>query len=211
MKREAITGSNLSAKTAILTPRQREIFEFVKQNIMNRGYGPTVREIGNEFGIKSPNGVMCHLKALEKKQLIKREANLSRAMELCDKPQRKTALELRGTFSQGGKLKDNKADDDQVDFLDVLGGGDHYCYRVSDDGLKDEGINKGDYVVCRQQQFYRDNDRVLAVMDNKETVYRRIFQDGLKFRMEAVSGPKKPVYCENPNVLGMVIGLIRKL
>ena len=60
MRREAITGSNLSAKTAILTPRQREIFEFVKSNIMNRGYGPTVREIGNEFGIKSPNGGAWH-------------------------------------------------------------------------------------------------------------------------------------------------------
>ena len=58
------------SKPPILTPRQREIYEFVNDNIVNRGYEPTVGEIGREFGIKSPNDVMCHLKALEKKGLL---------------------------------------------------------------------------------------------------------------------------------------------
>ena len=98
----------LMVKTSNLTPRQREIYEFVKDNIMNRGYGPTVREIGEEFDIKSPNGVMCHLKALEKKGLITRKPNLSRAIQLSDKPQRKTAVNLRGQFGQGTRLKENK-------------------------------------------------------------------------------------------------------
>jgi SOS-response transcriptional repressor LexA len=56
-----------------LTSRQREIYDFIRQKIEARGYGPTVREIGSAFEIRSPNGVMCHLKALEKKGLIKRE------------------------------------------------------------------------------------------------------------------------------------------
>ena len=58
---------------ADLTSRQREVFEFIKSKIQGRGYGPTVREIGENFRIASPNGVMCHLKALEKKGLITRE------------------------------------------------------------------------------------------------------------------------------------------
>jgi SOS-response transcriptional repressor LexA len=66
----------------ILTPRQREIYVFIRSKIQGRGYGPTVREIGNEFGIKSPNGVVCHLKNLQKKGLIHREANMSRAIQL---------------------------------------------------------------------------------------------------------------------------------
>ena len=53
-----------------LTPRQQEIYDFIEDKILNRGYGPTVREIGKAFGIRSPNGVMCHLKALERKGLI---------------------------------------------------------------------------------------------------------------------------------------------
>lgn len=202
----------LMAKTSNLTPRQREIYEFVKENIMNRGYGPTVREIGDEFGIKSPNGVMCHLKALEKKGLITREPNLSRAIQLADKPQRKTAVDLRGQFGQGTRLKENKdKDTEQVDFMDLLGSGDHFCYRASDDSMAEDNIIKGDYLLCRMQQFYRDGDRVIAVIENKETHYKRFFQDGNRIRLESISGPKKSIFTNNINILGMVIGVIRKL
>ena len=62
-----------------LTKRQKAVYEFIRDKIRNRGYGPTVREIGENFDIASPNGVMCHLKALEKKGLITREPNMSRA------------------------------------------------------------------------------------------------------------------------------------
>ncbi len=67
-----------------LTPRTREVFEFVKRQILSRGYGPTVREIGNELGIRSPNGVMVHLKALEKKGLITRESHMSRSIQFSE-------------------------------------------------------------------------------------------------------------------------------
>ena len=69
-----------------LTPRQREIYNFIRSKIQGRGYGPTVREIGVHFEIKSPNGVMCHLKALQKKGLIHREPNMSRAIQLLEDP-----------------------------------------------------------------------------------------------------------------------------
>lgn len=200
----------LMVKTSNLTPRQREIYEFVKDNIMNRGYGPTVREIGDEFGIKSPNGVMCHLKALVKKGLITREPNLSRAIQLSDKPQRKTAVNLRGQFGQGSKLKENK-DSEQIDFMDLLGSGDHFLYRAADDSMVEENIIKGDYLLCRMQRFFRDGDRVIAVIENKETHYKRFFQDGDRIRLEAISGPKKAIFTNNVKILGMVIGVIRKI
>ncbi len=67
-----------------LTARQKEIYDFLKDKIINRGYGPTVREIGIAFKIRSPNGVMCHLKALERKGMITRESHMSRAIQLTD-------------------------------------------------------------------------------------------------------------------------------
>ncbi len=69
-----------------LTDRQQQIYDFIRDKIVNRGYGPTVREIGKFAGIRSPNGVMCHLKALEKKGYITRESHLSRAIQLCEQP-----------------------------------------------------------------------------------------------------------------------------
>lgn len=69
-----------------LTSRQREIYQFIRKKIEGRGYGPTVREIGQEFDIKSPNGVMSQLKALQKKGLIHPEPNISRAIEMLSDP-----------------------------------------------------------------------------------------------------------------------------
>src|SRR5262245_11326024 len=87
-----------------LTSRQREIYEFLKDKIMNRGYGPTVREIGTHFGIRSPNGVMCHLKALEKKGLITRESHMSRAIQLAESPQTRMSLPLAGQIAAGSPV-----------------------------------------------------------------------------------------------------------
>src|SRR6202790_2403281 len=84
-----------------LTDRQREVYEFVRDKIRNRGYGPTVREIGDNFHISSPNGVMCHLKALEKKGLINREPNMSRAIQLIADPDDEKGLPLAGRIAAG--------------------------------------------------------------------------------------------------------------
>jgi SOS-response transcriptional repressor LexA len=82
-----------------LTERQKEIYEFIRDKIESRGYGPTVREIGDGFDIKSPNGVMCHLKALEKKGLIIREGRSARAIQLVDHRPASGGLPMYGTPS----------------------------------------------------------------------------------------------------------------
>src|SRR5437879_11192571 len=84
-----------------LTERQREIYDFIRSKIETRGYGPTVREIGLGFDIKSPNGVMCHLKALEKKGLIIREGFSARAIQLVDYKPNSASLPLVGQVAAG--------------------------------------------------------------------------------------------------------------
>src|SRR5205809_5259800 len=84
-----------------LTDRQREIYDFIRDKIESRGYGPTVREIGLGFGIKSPNGVMCHLKALEKKGLILREEHSARAIQLLDHHPASSGLPFLGRVAAG--------------------------------------------------------------------------------------------------------------
>ena len=84
-----------------LTERQREIYDFIRSKIESRGYGPTVREIGQAFDIKSPNGVMCHIKALEKKGLIIREGFSARAIQLVDHRPAGGCLPLLGNVAAG--------------------------------------------------------------------------------------------------------------
>src|SRR5438094_2211647 len=83
------------------TERQREIYDFVRDKIDGRGFGPTVREIGEGFDIKSPNGVMCHLKALEKKGLIKRTGFRARAIQLVDHRPPAASIPLLGLVAAG--------------------------------------------------------------------------------------------------------------
>src|SRR5262245_62828034 len=77
-------GGEAVADTSLLTAKQKRIYDFIRDKIEQRGYPPTVREIGEAFKIKSPNGVMCHLNALEKKGLINREKQAARAIQLAD-------------------------------------------------------------------------------------------------------------------------------
>src|SRR5262252_9590899 len=101
------TRRNAMADLDALTPRQKEIYNFIRGKIQGRGYGPTVREIGVHFQIKSPNGVMCHLKALQKKGLIHREPNMSRAIQLLDDPTmaRPGGVKMLGRIAAGQPLE----------------------------------------------------------------------------------------------------------
>src|SRR5215470_17865113 len=107
-----------------LTERQREIYDFIREKIESRGYGPTVREIGINFKIKSPNGVMCHLKALEKKGLIKREGFSARAIQLVDHLPGRANLPLMGVVAAGTPTQ-AVAQDDRLDFTGLFGGANH--------------------------------------------------------------------------------------
>src|SRR5437667_7435513 len=88
-----------------LTQRQKDIYEFIRDKIESRGYGPTVREIGLGFDIKSPNGVMCHLKALEKKGLIIREGFSARAIQLVDHHPQGSGLPYLGLVAAGSPVQ----------------------------------------------------------------------------------------------------------
>src|SRR5579864_7761885 len=102
-----------------LTERQREIYDFIKERIEGRGFGPTVREIGEGFDIKSPNGVMCHLKALEKKGLIKRTGFRARAIQLVDHRPHTVELPLLGKVAAGTPLQANMLDE-RLDFKELF-------------------------------------------------------------------------------------------
>src|SRR5262245_43140989 len=108
-----------------LTSRQREIYDFIKEKIETRGYGPTVREIGNAFDIKSPNGVMCHLKALEKKGIINRQGFSARAIQIVGYKPGSAGLPLLGRVAAGSPTL-AEPDMDWLEFNDLFGGDENF-------------------------------------------------------------------------------------
>lgn len=198
-----------TATKPVLTLRQREIYDFLRDKIINRGYGPTVREIGLQFGIRSPNGVMCHLKALEKKGLISRESHMSRAIQLSNPPQPKTSLPLAGLIAAGQPLLAQQQNE-RVDFSGLFNSDEHFCLRVKGESMIEDHIDEGDYVVVRKQSDCRDGDIVVARIENDEATLKRYYRETHRIRLEPANKGMKPIFSNKVNIEGVVVGVIRQ-
>lgn len=194
-----------------LTSRQREVFDFVRDKIDNRGYGPTVREIGEFFGIASPNGVMCHLKALEKKGLITREPNMSRAIQLTPAVLADRGLPLVGSIA-AGSLTEAIEQADRFDFETWFPvQKNHFALRVKGDSMIEAQIADGDVVICRKARTAHKGDIVVAQTDEGEATLKYWFPEANRVRLQPANSSMKPIYSRNVQVLGVVTGVVRKI
>ena len=195
-----------------LTQRQRAVYEFIREKIRSRGYGPTVREIGEHFKIRSPNGVMCHLKALEKKELITREPNMSRAIQLSTESASDRGLPLVGRVA-AGVLHEAIEQDERVDFGDMFDVADKdlFVLEVQGESMIDVQIADGDYVVVRRQRTARKGQIVVAQTDDGEATLKRWFPENNRIRLQPANSPMKPIYVKNAKVLGVLVGVVRQI
>ena len=195
-----------------LTKRQAAVYEFIRDKNQGRGYGPTVREIGTNFKIRSPNGVVCHLKALERKGLISREANMSRAIQLLAEPTRRRGLPLAGQIA-AGVLHEAIEQDERVDFDEMFDPENKnlFVLAVKGDSMIEEQIADGDYVVIRKQRTARKGQIVVALTDENEATLKRWFPEKNRIRLEPANATMKPIYVKNAKVLGVVEGVVRKV
>jgi repressor LexA len=195
-----------------LTEKQQAVYEFIRDKIRSRGYGPTVREIGQQFDIVSPNGVVCHLKALEKKGLITREANLSRAIQLAMEPIEERSLPLAGRIA-AGVLHEAIEQDERVDFEELFDPADKDLFVLEVDGesMIEDQIADGDFVVVRRQKSARKGQIVVAITDEGEATLKRWYPEKNRIRLEPANSSMKPIYVRNAKVLGVVVGVVRKV
>lgn len=193
-----------------LTPRQRAILDFIRDRIESRGYGPTVREIGLQFDIRSPNGVMCHLKALEKKKLIQREGYSARAIQVMDyRPG--TELPLLGSVAAGAPIQ-APAMDDRINFNDMFGGPDHFALKVRGQSMIEDHIDDGDFVVIKKQETARQDERVVAMIDNEVTL-KKYHRERGRIWLQPCNGSMQPIEIKpesDARILGVLVGVLRK-
>ena len=195
-----------------LTKRQRQVYEFIRDKIQNRGYGPTVREIGAEFQISSPNGVMCHLKALEKKGLITREPNMSRAITLQEDSPNRHALRLAGRIA-AGVLHEAVEQNEVIDVAELLqiGSADVFALEVHGDSMIEDQIADGDYVVIRKTPTAEPGQIVVALTDENEATLKRWYPENNRIRLEPANSSMKPIYVDNAEIVGVVVGVVRRV
>jgi repressor LexA len=192
-----------------MTDRQQNVYEMIRALIVNRGYGPTVREIGEHFGIKSPNGVMCHLRALERKGLIRRSPNKSRAIELVEGFDRLgQSLPLAGIVAAGPTTLAFEQSD-RVDFSEMFFKDDRFILRVSGDSMIDAHIADGDYVVIQKQDTAEAGQMVVAQTSEGEATLKYWYPESDRIRLQPANAEMAPIYVKDARVIGIAVGVVR--
>lgn len=197
---------------AELTPKQEKIFRFIRQTIEDRGFPPTIRDICKEFDIKSPNGVMCHLRALQKKGRIKRDENISRGITIDGVSAGGFSLPMFGLVAAGKALEATEQSE-RLDVKDLFHGDGLFVLKVRGQSMIENQIADGDYVVIRKQEQADNGDRVVAMIDKAMTLkkfYRR--KDHIK--LEPANGTMEPIIVDptrqDVSILGKLVGVIRR-
>lgn len=193
-----------------LTPRQQQVYDFIREKIVARGFGPTVREIGDFLQISSPNGVVCHLKALERKGMIHRLANKSRAIELTEIISRDKQYSL----PLGGRMLGNicsfsVAAGEVVDLLRFIGE-DRFAVKVVGDALKDVHIAAGDSIVVQRQTTATAGQLVLANVPGEGTKIVYWMPESNRVRLQPIDRNSAAQFIDRAEVVGVVIGLFRE-
>ena len=203
------TAGDESATEDLPTDRQMDIYEFIRDKIHSRGYGPTVREIGSAFKIRSPNGVVCHLKALERKGLISRGKNMSRAIELMTVQAHRRGLPMAGWVA-AGTLRPAEEQSERIDFENLFNRDNHFVLKVMGDSMIDAQIADGVWVVIQKRQTAHAGDIVVAQTDDGEATLKQWFPERDRIRLQPANAAMKPIYVKNARVLGVLVGVVRK-
>lgn len=194
-----------------LTQRQQQVYQFIHEKITHRGYGPTVREIGERFRISSPNGVMCHLKALEKKGLIVRSPNKSRAIELTREAiDAEKGLPLAGRVA-AGLTQLAFEQQERIDFGEIFNQPDMFVLQVAGESMIESQIADGDYVVVRKQATAQPGQMVVAQTREGEATLKYWYPEKNRIRLQPANSEMAPIYVKEASVLGIVVGVVRSM
>jgi repressor LexA len=173
-----------------------------------------VREIGDGFDIKSPNGVMCHLKALEKKALIKRTGFRARAIQLMDhRMPGGASLPLLGTVAAGSPTE-AVAQNEQLNLKDLFNNPSYFALKVRGQSMIDDHIDDGDYVVIDKKGATQTSNgtRVVARLRDEVTL-KRFYREKNRIRLEPANRTMAPIYVtpnDDMQILGTLVGVIRR-
>ncbi|HEX9247049.1 MAG TPA: transcriptional repressor LexA [bacterium] len=198
-----------------LTKRQREILNYVLNNMQQRGYPPSVREIGAALGLTSSSTVHSHLTALEKKGFIHRDPSKPRAIEILkdgasQPPKRVVNVPVLGRIAAGQPLFAEENIEDIFPLpRDLVREDASFILRVRGESMIEAGILDGDFIVVRQQPTANNGEIVAALLGDEATV-KRFYRERDHIRLQPENRTMTPILTRDATVLGKVVALIRR-
>jgi repressor LexA len=198
----------------VLTPRQREVYEFIQRFAEARGYAPTIAEIRAHFGLSSPATVHQLLSVLEREGLIRRIKHASRGIELVKQETSEPPCEipLLGVVAAGHPIEAVLNHESVAIPPDMLGRTRTFALRVRGDSMIDEQIRDGDYLIVESRQTAENGQTVVALVDGNDTTVKRFYREASQVRLEPANPAYQPIIkpADRVNIQGIVIGVIRK-
>jgi repressor LexA len=205
-----------------LTPRQREILNVISQSMQDRGYPPSVREIGDAVGLNSPSTVHNHLATLQKMGFIRRDPTKPRAIEVRFDTNSEVAMERRpsrhvpliGDVAAGTNVLAQENVEDLIPLpTDFTGEGELFMLRVRGDSMIDAGILDGDFVVARQQRVADNGDIVVAGIPGDEATVKTFKKTSKNITLIPANPTMEPMVfdADEVSIYGKVVTVMRKL
>lgn len=198
-----------------LSAKQAEILEFMKNEIMKKGYPPTVRDICEAVNLKSTSSVHSHLETLEKNGYIRKDPTKPRAIEILDDNFYNTRCEVAtvpvlGRVAAGEPLLAVEEADTYFPLpTDMLSNSETFMLIVKGESMINMGIFDGDYLVVEKASSARNGDVVVALVDDSATV-KRFYKEQGHYRLQPENDALAPIIVDHVEILGKVIGLYRK-
>ena len=198
-----------------ISTKQQEILEYIKDEILNRGYPPAVREICEAVNLKSTSSVHSHLETLEKNGYIRRDPTKPRAIEICDENfqmvRTETAsLPIIGTVAAGTPILAEENIDAYFPVpADIIPKGEpSFVLKVKGDSMINAGIFNGDQIFVQSCSTARNGDTVVALIDDSATV-KTFYKENGYIRLQPENDEMEPIIVEDCQILGKVFGVFR--
>ncbi|AMV28401.1 LexA repressor [Gemmata sp. SH-PL17] len=203
----------------LLTDRQEAIYNFIRKHIEDKGFPPAIRDICTEFGISSPNGVMCHLKALQSKGYIQRiqkgENSVkaqARGITIPGVTSGGFSLPLVGVVAAGRAIETTEQDD-RLEMRDLFGSDDLFVVKVRGTSMIDGHIADGDFVVIRKKETCENGEKVVAMVEKAMTL-KKYYKKKNEIQLHPMNSTMEPIIVdparEDIRILGVLAGVIRK-
>jgi len=184
-----------------LNKRQKQILDYIKENLRSKGYPPSVREFGEAVGLSSSSTVHSYLNQLESLGYIKRDPTKPRAIDVLDEAswRQKTVIPvpLVGLVTAGQPILAVENVEETYPLpAELVGSEDNvFMLTVKGDSMINAGILDGDYVLVRQQSNASNGDIVIALIDNEEATVKRFFKESGRIRLQPENDSMEPIYC----------------
>ncbi|SDX29016.1 transcriptional repressor LexA [Salimicrobium album] len=203
-----------------LSKRQQEILNFIKQEVIDKGYPPSVREIGKYVGLASSSTVHGHLARLEKKGFIRRDPTKPRAIEVIDLEEgtkipkgEATFAPVIGKVTAGVPITAVENIEEYLPVPDTISSTeeDTFILVIQGESMIEAGVLDGDKVIVRKQNTAQNGDIVVGMTEEGEATVKRFFKEADHVRLQPENSSMEPILLDDVTILGKVVGLFRNV